>query len=287
MKLFTNPFMIQQKKWQKNKCHAMGLSPMVGICPLLLFILNFFLISCSVTNKTLIIWTDIPEFASYAELFNYEHKDFKTVVVYKSEIGRNLPPLKDEIQPDLIVSSYLKNSSCRKYFTPLDYLFQDKLKKSDFYKCLLEYGKINDKQYLLPVSFNIPALICDRKNEHLIEGTRTISLEEIRKLSKDYNSVEKKGSFSRMGYAPSWDADFLYLLSQLYGSSYAEKHNSFSWQEEGLEKGLNFSRSWTQENNSSTEAEQNFAFKYLYMPKYRQVESSRCLFAFYVFAKLF
>ncbi|MBQ2464927.1 MAG: hypothetical protein II507_08085, partial [Treponema sp.] len=34
-------------------------------------------------NEPLIIWTDIPEFASYAELFNKEHNDAKAVVVFK------------------------------------------------------------------------------------------------------------------------------------------------------------------------------------------------------------
>ena len=47
-----------------------------------------------------------------------------------------------------------------------------------------------------------------------------------------------------------------------------------------MDNTVTFLKDWTKETNTSTTAEQDFAFKYLYTPDYRQVESNRCLFAY-------
>lgn len=238
--------------------------------------------SCSDSKKKpIIIWTNSTEFASYIEYFNSTHSNAKAVLVYKEQPAHSLPPQKDEAKPDIIIGSWLKNSTTRKYFTPLDYLFlEHKITKSDFYNQLIEYGSINDKQYLIPVSFNIPAMIFSAKNESLIENDHLLNLDQIKTTAGNYNKTNKDSSYAAMGYAPSWDSSFLYLAAKLQGASFREKGNSFSWDSKALMNTVSFIKDWTTARNTDTSSEQNFEFKYLYMPKYRQINTDRCLFAF-------
>ena len=90
-----------------------------------------------------------------------------------------------------------------------------------------------------------------------------------------------------MGYAPSWDTDFMYLVTKLYGAAYHEKGTSFIWNEKAMETSISEMRQWTIARNSSTSAEQNFQFRYLYMPGYKQVATTRCLFSHTTSDKLF
>ena len=111
-----------------------------------LFATLFF--SCSSgEERPLVIWTDSFSFASYAELFNSLNEKTKAIVVYKENPASSLPPAKDELQPDLVVGSYLKNSSIRRYFSPLDFLFEDgRISRTAYYARLLDYGTVNGKQ---------------------------------------------------------------------------------------------------------------------------------------------
>lgn len=252
-------------------------------------LISLLLASCKNSgSKPLIIWTDNAEIVSYVELFNATHEDISAFAVYKNEAARSLPPAKDELTPDLVVGSWLKNSATRKYFQPLDYLFQEKsLNRTLFYKQLLEYGQINDKQYLIPISFNLPAMIFSKKNEGFVKSEHFLNLEQIRTFSTAFNKKNKNGTYTAMGYAPSWDTDFMYLVTKLYGAAYHEKGTSFIWNEKAMETSISEMRQWTIARNSSTSAEQNFQFRYLYMPGYKQVATTRCLFSYTTSDKLF
>ena len=239
-------------------------------------------------KKPVIIWTSCAEFASYVEEFNSSQNMAQAVVVYKEEPARSLPPAKDEDTPDLIVGPWLKNASTRKYFSPLDYLFSDQnINKSLFYDQLIEYGRINDKQYLLPISFNLPAVVFKSENENLMPDSHLITLDEIKTIAGDFNQKNKSDIYTAMGFGPSWDKDFLYLVSKLAGASYREKGTSFSWNSKAMLAAISYLKDWTTARNTDTASEQNFQFKYLYMPEYKQVASNRCLFSYMPSSELF
>lgn len=236
--------------------------------------------SCTQQQNPLIIWTDQEEFASYTELFNASH-GVKAVVVYKKEPSRSLPPAKDEQPPDIVIASWLKNSATRKNFSPLDYMFgEQKITKEAFYEELLDYGEINGAQYLLPVNFNIPAMVLSKENDAVLDDDHIISIGALKRKSEEFNKKAQNGSFTAMGYAPSWDSDFAYQLSKLQGAQYQEHGTTFSWNSEALQLSVDYLQNWTSSCNTSTETEQNFQFKYLYIPKYQQVASGHCLFAY-------
>lgn len=240
------------------------------------------LFSCSNTYKDpVIIWTDKSEFVSYAELFNVSQDKCKVIVIYKESPSEAFPVPKDIQPPDIVIGPWLKNEKVRRNFAPLDRLFNDlQLNRSIFYTQLLEIGNIDDKQYLLPVSFNLPAVIFSKKNLDLITDNYVLSLDQIRDISSLYNTKNKSGIFTAMGFAPRWNSSFLYTAAKLKNSNFKESSNSFSWNEGNLQKTITYLKEWTTENNDSTSAETDFAFKYLYTPSYKLINSNRCLFAY-------
>lgn len=255
----------------------------------IIFLLAFINLSCSTSRENqLIIWTDNTEIVSYVELYNSIYEDAQAVVVYKAEPTHSLPPAKDEIKPDIIIGPWLKNSRTRRNFKTLDYLFEESsISRSSFYKQIIDYGMMNSKQYLIPISFNLPAIVYSKKNENLIESNHFLNLTQIRQIASNFNKKNQSNSYVSMGYGPSWDNDFLYLVTKLYETSYREKGNSFLWDDKNLQNAVSFIKEWTKTRNTDTTTEQNFQFRYLYMPKYRQVVSERCLFAYLTSNELF
>ena len=246
-----------------------------------LFVFGFSSCKSNSSPHKFTIWTDREEIVSYTELFNSLHDDVKAVVIYKQHLSRSLPPARDEEKPDLLIGSYLKTENMRRFFRKLDSVFStDAIDPQIFYTSLLEYGRANNAQYLLPVSFNLPVVIFSVKNEYLVPQQLFIEIDEIRDTASEFNEKNSSGFYVKMGFSPSWDAEFIYTVAKMNGLDFAEKRGSFNWNSHNLSRTVNYIKMWTEENNTSTEAEQDFAFKYLYTPKYRQVSSSRCLYAY-------
>lgn len=249
------------------------------------------LTECNNSNKKedrVVIWTNCSEFAQYTELFNKTHQDTKAIVIYKKNPADSLPPAKDEPAPDIIIGSWLNTDSLKKNFKSLDYLFDRKLVSSnDFYPQLVEAGKTKRKQILLPVNFNLPAIIFDVNNKNLMPDNYTLSLEQIRETASAYNAKKASGAFTKIGFTPLSNNDFLYLTTKLNGVNFREEKNQITWNNENLIKTINFMKDWITTENTSAQQEMDFAFKYLFMPNYRQVTSGRTLFAYISSNELF
>ena len=232
-------------------------------------------------NKPVVIWTDRPELALCAELFNARQTDGRAVVVYKPSLAGALPPAKDEDAPDLIIGSWLKETRLKKHFLPLEGLFGRKsLNPATIYPHLLAYGAVGARQYLLPVSFNMPLVMFSMRNAHRIPDDYILAPDVLRDTAAAFNVQNDKGIYTNMGFAPSWNADFLYVVAKMNGLVFREKKGAYQWDDGLLTQTVDYLKDWTAEKNTSTTAEQDFAFKYLYMSGYRQVESGRCLFVY-------
>ncbi len=239
-------------------------------------------------EKRLVIWTDNSEFAPLIELYNREHRQ-KAVLVYKENIADSLPPEPDELQPDIIVGSLLKNSRVKKNFIALDFLFNRKyLSSNDFYKTLLKYGTIGHHQYLLPVNFNIPAMIFSTENKNLIKNNYTISLEELRESGSAFNKKNKKGNYTAIGFAPQGNTNFIYTTAQFLGANFREdKNNSFTWNRDSVDGTIKYLKEWISSENTSPQVESDFVYKYLSETPDKQVTSGRTLFSFVTSDTLF
>ncbi|MBQ4379540.1 MAG: hypothetical protein II821_10170 [Treponema sp.] len=240
----------------------------------------FTLVSCS-NSAPVVIWTDRPEIVSYVEFFNVAQNKSRAVVVYKEKLASSLPPAKDEKTPDIVIGSFLRNSRIKKNFAPLDRVFsRSQINPSTIYSSLLDYGKVSGRQYLIPVSFNVPMMIFSQKNHELIAEKMLINSDEIRDSASVFNQNSKDDICIKMGYAPSWNANFIFHVAKMNGAEFSEKGSDFSWNTESLNKTIEYVRKWSAEKNGGTGAEQDFSFKYLYMPEHKLINSDRCLFAY-------
>ncbi|MCQ2576377.1 MAG: hypothetical protein MJ162_06505 [Treponema sp.] len=259
-----------------------------------IFILNFSLLaltgitSCKEQpSERIVIWTSCAEFAQYCELFNTTHPGNKAILVYKENPALSMPPAKDELPPDIIVGSWLCSDKTHKNFKSLDYLFDfNKLSSEVFYTQLLSAGKHRNSQYLLPVSFNIPAIIFSKENSNLITENYTLTPENIRTIAASYNQKKRNGSFTRIGFVPSADANFLYLMAKLNNVDFREEKNQIVYNPQQLDKTIEDLKNWITTENKSAQEERDFDFKYLFMPDYRQITSGRTLFAYTTSDKL-
>lgn len=249
---------------------------------LTLFLLPFLLLGCNTkTEHRIIIWTNNAEFAQYVEVFNSTHPENSAVLVYKENPADSLPPANDEQAPDIIIGSYLNTEKPEQYFKPLNYLFDyGRISSSYFYSDLLQTGHKGFYQYLLPVSFNLPLLIFSSENASLIQDHYMLNLKSLHDSSVAFNQKNKAEAFSRLGFIPSASEDFSYLATKLYQTDFHEENGKITWNEDNLQKTVNFLKEWTNTDNGGLSTEEDFAYKYLFMPSYRQITSGRTLFSY-------
>jgi len=243
-----------------------------------------FFVSCG-AGKTAQIWTDRPEIALYGEYFNTVQNKYKVSVKY---VEFPAAELTRQNCPDLIVASWLKNSSTGSTFKSLDNMLgAKKLSRSTFYPRLLAAGRVDRNQYLLPVSFNIPALIFLRDKEQELSNHFTIDFDEVKKLSRNFNT-ESRGAYTRMGFSPLWDDNFLLATAFLSGAAFRENNSQgrdatrypLTWDTAALERSMVFINNWTNEINTSNQAEDDFTFKYFFEPPERLVQNGRIYFSY-------
>lgn len=263
-----------------------------AVCAATFFLTALFVFSGCEQNienaNRVVIWTSCSEFAQYVELFNNTHKNSKAILVYKKNPAEMLPPAKDELKPDIIVGSWLRTDETERNFKSLDYLFDRKLlSTSMFYPQLVEAGRYKYSQVLLPVSFNLPAIIFDSANKDSIPDNYTLSLEQIRSTALEYNLRKKSGAYSRIGFTSISNEDFLYLATKLNNVNFRDEKGSIVWNQDNLQKTTDYLKKWISDDNSSVQEQEDFAFKYLFMPSYRQVTSGRTLFAYTTSDQLF
>ncbi|MDR2178237.1 MAG: hypothetical protein LBP20_09400 [Treponema sp.] len=240
--------------------------------------------SCAADGETgAVLWTDQTEFAIYADHFNSMQDRYKVEVRYFDSPAQKLA--QDLEYPDIVVGNWLKSASTRTLLKPLDKLFRDKsLNQDHFYPGLLDLGKIENRQYLLPVSFNIPALVFVRGNGSLISNPFTIGLEEIKTLGRNYN--QENGGYTRMGFSPAWNDEFLFVTAKLFGAGFKEAV-PLAWDAQALEQAMTYSQQWIKEANTSIQQVEDFIFKYFYDPPAQRLISGHILFTYMESAELF
>lgn len=249
------------------------------ILPSILALTITLLAGCARENDGItVIWTDQSEFAAYAEIFNESQSRFKVSVEYKENPAEAL--IDGHNLPDIVVGPWLKGERTRSRLVPVDYLFNElRINSKQFYQPLIDLGNVHGRQYLLPVSFNLTALIFSPENKILPGNDSLVSLEQVRELSGEFN-LKQKGAYAKMGFSPRWNREFLYIIAKLYDAGFEENDPLFKWDQTSLKEAVAFIRDWSANVNTSTSAEDDFEFKYLYDPPYKLVTGGRNLFSY-------
>ncbi|MDR0450506.1 MAG: hypothetical protein LBH26_04495 [Treponema sp.] len=238
---------------------------------------NLLFLSCQDRVQAAVLWTDRSDFAIYADYFNSVQDLYRVEVRYFDSLARELT--RTSVYPDIVAGSWLKSAATRSLFLPLEKFFKNEtLSRDDFYPKLLDLGRVDERQYLLPVAFNIPALIFSRENSGLLSGPFTIGLEEIKELGRNYN-VETNGTYTRMGFSPAWNDGFLFIAARLLNINFREA-SPLAWDAPALDGASGYLRDWIGEANGGIRPLEDFTFKYFFEPPARLVLSGRILFAY-------
>ena len=237
----------------------------------------FFLTGYSLfTKKTFVIWTDQPAIITYIENFNTSQKSVKAELVYKKNPADEIR--KTKIHPDLVISSSLNSVRVIDNFTKTDSLFSKNRISSDiFYKKLLERGKVDSKQVLIPVSFNLPALMFRKGEVSYNISNFVLNEQNLTDISTDFNSKNS----SLIAFSPRWNRNFLVHIAALYGASFREKEDGrLAYNYENIEKSLSFVRNFIRTTNKGIDNDTAFEEKYLYKPAENLLDEGKIFFSF-------
>jgi hypothetical protein len=121
-------------------------------------------------------------------------------------------------------------------------------------------------------------LAFDRNNSALLPDPFSIEISNIQQIAADYNLMQN-GIWTRIGFSPLWNEEFLFLSTELLGVNWQEGE-PVSWDNETLEKTLAGLREWVIVANDSIQSDDDFFFKYFYEPPDRLAAGGRILFTF-------
>lgn len=244
-----------------------------GIFSLLLLLV---LISCPMQEQTTaVLCTNRPEFTSYVESFNTSQDQYRIILSY-NEAPRESITKKDGCDFDLIIDSHLNAHSYTSNFASLEGLFlEDQLKKESFYSDLLEAGRYEDQQIMLPVSFNLPGMIFSKSSELASNGSFMLSLETMAEYNSEFSRMAEE-RFNRLGLSLRWNPDLLFVTTMLKGSDFRESETgALIWNSSGLKSAVEYFRYWTFELNRGLSAEREFAQKFMVEPPYKLIVQGR------------
>lgn len=246
------------------------------------------------------VWTDVPELVLATELFNRSQTRSRIEIEYHPNLSVALKALKSPTfpksgssgssrtrdgEPALVIGRHIAGKALLDSYQVLDYLFSEfYITKSAFYPELLDLGSFGGRQLLLPVSFNLPAIIF-AKGTWTAPDAHEVDLEAMRVAAREFNTI-KSGHYSRMGFSPLWNPDFLSVAARVSGAAFSGS-DSLVWNSDGLGSTVRMLRAWSREINTSGSAEREFEFKYLFIPDYRSLAEGRTRFAYMDSTRLF
>jgi ABC-type glycerol-3-phosphate transport system substrate-binding protein len=230
-------------------------------------------------RPTVTLYTDRAELAAYCETFNVSQDEFLVEIAYRSSPIEGM--LSREDNPDLIICAGLSDPKLLELFEPLSSLLNDdRIDSKAFYQDLLSLGRREKTQYILPLNFDLPAVVSLRGSFEREDGNLLLALDSMRKLASEYNVIEKE-QLRREGFSPLWNEDFLYATALIFNADFrTDGVSSIQWNPEGLAEAIEYLRSWIFEVNVGDESDQAFKEKYMKMPEYRLLEDGRILFYF-------
>ena len=249
--------------------------PLAALLAVGLIALSLGLFSCRAGSNTAVLWTDRPEFAFYAAYFNAAQDRYKIEVRYFASVAQQLAESRE--RPDIVAASWLRSASTRALFRPLDSLFsRDGLDRSTFYPQLLSLGSAGRRQYLLPVNFNIPAIIFQREFSDGHSSPFTIEMEEIKERGRAFNAVANN-AFSRVGFSPLSNAEFMLIVANFFGAGFQEA-SPITWNDNAMEQAVAWIRQWIIDANTSIQMEDDFVSKFYFESPERLVNAGRVLY---------
>ncbi len=232
--------------------------------------------ACSaVSTSTVFLLTDHSEMAAYAEVFNGTQRELKVELVYSPDPAAAVR--KGGTGADVVIGEGLAGPDMREHFRAASDLFgQGRLDARSFYQGVLESGRQDKTQYLIPLSFNLPLIVYKAATLGEEPPASYFAIDYIRTKSAEFDA-QKTRVARKIGFSPLWEPAFVYYAAALAGAAFRSSDGrTVHWDDAALEGTLNRMREWTK--GLDAEGLREFDSKYLHIPYYRMIEDGRILF---------
>ena len=247
-------------------------------CLLLFILLIPLLAGCPFEkpDQRVVLWTDRPEFAAYAQAFNSAQKEYVVEVVYKASPASALKEKKLG-RWDVAIGPFLNSVSLNDTFMPLENLFTDgTVDKNGFYQNALEKGIQNGHQMLLPLSFNVPAFIFQSGKIKQEFDSFALTPDSFSAICLDFNKA--KSRHAKSAFSPLWNPESLFFFSILSPGLCSQFEAGTEVHQQDVEAGLNHIRQMIADLDGGIKAETRFREKYLYKNPLELLDSSHIFF---------
>lgn len=232
-----------------------------------------------------LLWTNQVSVAAYIESFHAQNPDLRVEVEFHERPFSALAAA--DRQPDMIIADGVPTAESAGFLRELASFGIGIAPDDRMYQDLLELGRRDERQVLLPLSFDLPVIVFPAGHPAISDDRVYLGFDEIRDISAGFNRVSG-GRIIAMGFAPVWHPDFLYLAARAYGAEFRRAPAmAVTWNQDRLQEALTRLREWSTLANGSPEAEQEFLERYLYDPPDRLIEEGRILFSFTTAARFF
>ena len=233
---------------------------------------------------TIRLVTNRAEIAAYVDRFNGLQSDVRVELSYQESPSQ---AVLDGSPADIVIGEWLESPAVMDKMDGLgDIVKPGKVDPSWFYARLLAMGSRDNRPVLVPLSFSLPAVVYVRQPADL--PTMFMPLDTLQTMSKAFNRTNKAGALVNVGFSPAWDPDFLTSAALLFGAHIRPGRNGLpAWDENGMKKTVDFTRSWMSDINGGADADAAFSRRILVQPWYKLLSSGKTLFALTSFRDLF
>ena len=157
-----------------------------------------------------------------------------------------------------------------------------------FYRGLLAMGSRDNRPFLIPISFTLPAIVYVRASQDL--PNMFMPLDVLQSMSETFNKTSKNGSITAAGFSSlsDWNADFLTTAALLFGARFGPAADGLpAWDENGLGKTVDFVQKWMAGVNGERRRGRRLFPPHLVQPWYKLLSSGKTLFALASFTDFF
>ncbi len=231
--------------------------------------------------------TNRAEMAAYVDRYNAIQSDVKVEIAYQDAPAQ---AVLEGVSGDAVIGQWLATPAVMDRLDTLgDIVKPGKVDPAWFYAGLLAMGSRDNRPFLIPISFTLPAIVYVRTSADL-PNKMFMPLDDLQSMSKVFNKTNKAGLPIAMGFSPlaDWNVDFLTASALLFGARFRPGRNELpAYDDSGLGKTTDFLRTWLNQVNGGAAADGSFSTLNRVQPWYKLLSSGKSLFALTSFRDFF
>lgn len=247
--------------------------PVIRIVSILSLFLPF-LFSCGSDSTPTVVLTDRPGLVQAVEAYTEEHPELPLVVRYTPAVTAERV---ERREADLVVASGIHTDALITAMRPLDTPNMPLTADRDFYSALLRPTRRDGRQMLAPISFGLPIVAAKSATTRGLPDPMIVDPETLMAFSAEWSRTTESGRWTRLGFSPSWDGQFLLDLLMIRQPA-ALGSGPLAPDAVALTEVLAEARGWVESGDGTMAKDVDFDRRYRYVPDVDLILDGRILF---------